>query len=167
MATNRGALYVRNIIFGVEDSVVSTVGLLSGIAASGQVGHAAILLTGFVYILVEGLSMAIGSYISEESVQEYMRDLQPTERVPVVGAIVMFISFVVAGFVPIIPYLITTGTLALTLSIVLSLVLLGVVAYIHARVVRLPVLGRVLRIVLLGGAAIGLGIVVGRAFGIS
>ena len=51
------AVYIRNFIFGVEDSLVSTAGLLSGIAATGM-SRPAILLTGIVLIFVEAFSMA-------------------------------------------------------------------------------------------------------------
>ena len=52
--------YFRNFIFGVEDSLVSTVGLLSGVAIAG-VPSRTILLTGVVLILVEAFSMAAGA----------------------------------------------------------------------------------------------------------
>ncbi len=63
-------VYLRNFVFGVEDSLVSTVGLLSGVAAAG-VETKTIVLTGVVLIIVEALSMAVGSYLSEYSVEEY------------------------------------------------------------------------------------------------
>jgi hypothetical protein len=40
-------LYVRNIVFGISDSLVSTVGLLSGIDVSGT-SRQIIILTGIV-----------------------------------------------------------------------------------------------------------------------
>ena len=46
------AEYLRAFVFGVEDSVASTVGLLSGIAIAG-VARETILLTGAILILVE------------------------------------------------------------------------------------------------------------------
>ena len=57
--------YLRNFIFGVEDSLVSTVGLLAGVAAGG-VSSAVILTTGLVLIEVEGFSMGLGSFLTEE-----------------------------------------------------------------------------------------------------
>jgi VIT1/CCC1 family predicted Fe2+/Mn2+ transporter len=51
-------IYLRNFIFGVEDSLVSTVGLLSGVAVAG-VASRTILLTGVVLIFVEAFSMAV------------------------------------------------------------------------------------------------------------
>ena len=62
-------MFLRNTVFGVEDSLVSTVGLLSGIAATGSVSKSFILLTGIVYISVEAFSMAVGSFLSEEFVE--------------------------------------------------------------------------------------------------
>ena len=55
------ALYLRNFIFGVEDSLVSTVGLLSGVAVA-NVDQATIFLTGMVLIFVEAFSMGVGSF---------------------------------------------------------------------------------------------------------
>jgi len=72
---NTLAVYVRNFVFGVEDSLVSTVGLLSGIASAGA-STATIFLTGTVLIFVEAFSMAVGSYLSEESVEEYEKAIK-------------------------------------------------------------------------------------------
>ena len=49
------ALYIRNFVFGVEDSLASTVGLLSGIATAG-VNASTIVVTGAVLIFVEAFS---------------------------------------------------------------------------------------------------------------
>ncbi len=61
--------YLRNFIFGVEDSLVSTVGLLAGVAAA-EISAQAILTTGLVLIVVEGFSMGIGSFLTEETTEE-------------------------------------------------------------------------------------------------
>ena len=61
------SMIVRNFTFGVEDSLVSTVGLLAGIAFAG-VNAGTVVLTGAVLIFVEGFSMAVGSLLSEQSV---------------------------------------------------------------------------------------------------
>src|SRR3989338_4103836 len=50
--SQRTIVYIRNLIFGVEDSLVSTVDLLSGVAAAG-VPRSVIFLTGVVLIFVE------------------------------------------------------------------------------------------------------------------
>lgn len=165
MAT-RSSLYMRNIIFGIEDSLAATVGLLSGIAAE-HVPYQTILLTGFVYIFVEAFSMGIGSFLSEESAQEYEEKRTVTSMRAASGGVVMFISCVVAGFIPILPYLVLPFEYAMPGSIVLSLLVLALLGYAQARLSKKPIWPRVLRIVLLGGTAILVGIVVGKIFGVA
>jgi VIT1/CCC1 family predicted Fe2+/Mn2+ transporter len=94
-ARARSSLYLRNIIFGVEDSLVSTVGLLSGIAVE-HVSSPTILLTGFVYITVEAFSMSVGSFLSEESAEEVAAGKSVAPLMPALGAFIMFGSFFVA-----------------------------------------------------------------------
>ncbi|KND47291.1 MAG: putative membrane protein [Parcubacteria bacterium C7867-004] len=160
------SLYVRNIIFGIEDSLVSTVGLLSGIAVV-NVPHRIILATGLILIFVEGVSMAIGSFLSEESVEEYESGMAAKVLQPMLGAFAMFLSYVIAGFIPLAPYLISTGDTAFYWSIGLSVLALAVVGFVQAKISKVPAFSRTVRMVLLGGFAIGIGILVGRLFGIT
>lgn len=60
-----GAL-VREVVFGMEDGMVSTLGALTGIA-TGSNNHFFVVLSGFVIISVESISMAVGSYLSSKS----------------------------------------------------------------------------------------------------
>jgi VIT1/CCC1 family predicted Fe2+/Mn2+ transporter len=159
-------VYVRNVVFGVEDSLVSTVGLLSGIAAESQ-SHAAILSTGVIYICVEALSMAVGSFLSEESAQEIAGKGPGKIRRAAAGGAVMLVSFVVAGFVPIFPYLLATGTVALAWSVALSLALLFVLGFAPVSATRTGRLLHGVRMAILGGAAIVVGVIVGSIFHVS
>ena len=93
------ATYFRNFVFGVEDSLVSTVGLLSGIAIAG-VAQKTIFLTGIVLIFVEGFSMAAGSFLSEASAEEYSARQNVSPRHSALAGVVMFVSYFVAGFIP-------------------------------------------------------------------
>jgi VIT1/CCC1 family predicted Fe2+/Mn2+ transporter len=163
-AVKRGGLYIRNIIFGIEDSLAATVGLLSGIAAE-QVPHETILLTGFIYIFVEAFSMAIGSFLSEESAQEYEDRRTVTSARAALGGLSMFVACIAGGFVPLIPYLAFPAASALGLSILFSLAMLGVLGFVQARLSARSIWPRVLRMVLLGGTAIAVGVLVGKVFG--
>src|SRR3990167_3716167 len=121
-------VYFRNFIFGVEDSLVSTVGLLSGIATGG-VGREGILLTGVVLILVEAFSMAVGSFLTESSVEEYSH-IEDRKSRPFWGGIVMFVSYLVAGFIPLTPHIFLRGTTAIYTSIIASLIALFILGLI-------------------------------------
>ena len=60
---------IREVVFGLEDSFVSTMGAVSGIAV-GSGDMRAVLLAGIVLVAVEALSMAAGSYLSSKAATE-------------------------------------------------------------------------------------------------
>ena len=62
MRSTNNTSYYRNFVFGVEDSLVSTVGLLSGISIAG-VTNKTIIMTGVILIFVEAVSMGAGSFL--------------------------------------------------------------------------------------------------------
>lgn len=161
--SSRAPLYIRNFIFGVEDSLVSTVGLLSGLA-SQQVPHGTLLLTGVVYIFVEGFSMAVGSFLSEESAEEYASKRRISNRLPILGSIIMFASFIFAGLVPIVPYLMFEGSEAIYASVGFSLAVLFCLGFVGSRGRTIKLWRRGLRMLVLGGLAIAIGIIVGKFF---
>lgn len=154
------AAFVRNFIFGVEDSLVSTVGLVSGIAAGG-VPRPTILLSGMVLIAVEALSMGVGSILSETSAQEFIYKRDGHAKASAIGGVIMFISYFFAGFVPLAPYLVLDISDAFPLSIAASLIALFVLGYVGARAFNAPVFKNALRMLLLGGLAIVAGMAIG------
>ena len=158
MKTN--ALYLRSIIFGINDSLVSTVGFLAGVSVAG-VPTKTIILTGIIYTLVESFSMAMGDFLSEESAEEYISQSNVKDRPSIISAIFMFISCVLASLIPLTPYILFPAGTALPASIVLSVAALFIVGMISARFSRLPVLWRGVRMALLGGATIILGVAIG------
>lgn len=154
-------LYVRNVIFGVEDSLVSTVGLLAGIALGG-VSQRAVILTGVVLIFVEAFSMGIGSLLSEHSVEEYEAGHEVSLRRGSKGAAAMLFSYLGAGLVPLLPYAFFSGNAAVGVSIIASLAALFMLGAMSGRFFKINIVRQGLEMLLLGGAAIAVGIVVGQ-----
>lgn len=156
----KSGVILRNFIFGVEDSLVSTVGLLSGVAVTGATKEV-IFLTGAILILVEALSMAVGSFLSEESAEEYNR-VPVSRRNTVSGSLTMFVSYIVSGFIPLFPYLIFPTDIALVVSIVFSLIALFLLGIISAHMGRKRYIKKAFEMVFLGGITIIAGVLVGN-----
>ncbi len=154
------ALYLRTVVFGITDSLVSTVGLLAGIDVAGA-SHRVLALTGIIYAFVEAFSMAVGNFLSEESAEEYTSRADVADGPSVLAAGAMFISFVLAALIPLVPYLIFTTWVALGVSVAVSTLTLFIVGMISARLAGLPLVWRGARMALLGGAAIALGVAIG------
>lgn len=157
-----GAELVRNFVFGVEDSLVSTVGLVSGIAVAA-VPRGTILLTGMTLIFVEAFSMGVGAFLSEEAANDY----SARGRHAGAGlwpALIMFATYFIVGLIPLAPYVILPSTEALVVSVALTLASLfgfGVLAGLW--IGRHP-LRRATEMLALGGGAVLIGMVVGAVF---
>ena len=152
---------IRNLVFGVEDGLVSTLGFVSGIAAV-HIGNETLLLTGIVLIFAEAFSMAAGSFLTAESVRDFKAKRGRSYVSSVLGAVVMFFAYIGAGSLVLAPYFVAWPGPALGISIAVSLTALFLLGVFSARAARVPALARGLRAVLVGGAAIGIGIVVAR-----
>ena len=70
---------LRDAVFGTQDGLISTLGALTGIAAGTQSADA-VVVAGFVIVVVESLSMAAGSYLSSKSQREYLERLLHEEE---------------------------------------------------------------------------------------
>lgn len=160
---DRPTSYIRNFVFGVEDSLVSTVGLLSGIAVAGTMEHT-IVLAGIVLISVEAFSMGAGSLLSEHSA----REISLKQEVPIGGslksALIMFFSYFFAGFIPLAPYIFMNVSSAFPTSIGASLVTLLLLGTLSGKVAGISPLRPALQMLFIGGAAIALGTFVGFLF---
>lgn len=70
----------REFVFGIQDGLISTVGLLSGISAATQ-DPWTVAITGIAAGLTGGLSMATGSYLSSKTEKEiFEKELLDQER---------------------------------------------------------------------------------------
>ena len=122
--------YFRNMIFGAEDSLVSTVGLLFGITAVAGFSKEQIFATGLIAIAVEATSMGAGSFLSESSTNEVHGDQAQS---PVIDGIIMFFAYFFAGFIPLAPYLLLEIEVARYVSVAITIVALFVLGYIPAK----------------------------------
>lgn len=70
---------IREIVFGAEDGMVSTLGALTGIAI-GTSSHFTVILVGLVIVAVESTGMSVGSFLSNKSVKEINQRKLDEER---------------------------------------------------------------------------------------
>jgi vacuolar iron transporter family protein len=70
----------REFVFGIQDGLLSTVGLLSGVSAATE-NQAIVLLTGIAAAITGGVSMATGSYLAARTEREiFEKELFDQER---------------------------------------------------------------------------------------
>jgi VIT1/CCC1 family predicted Fe2+/Mn2+ transporter len=64
---------IREVIFGMQDGVLTTLGIVTGVGAA-QPERAMILLTGIVSLIVGTISMGVGEYLGGKSEREVVRN---------------------------------------------------------------------------------------------
>ena len=96
------AYFSRNITYGVIDSIVSTTGVLAGMAFAGIDRHV-IVLTGIILIGTEATSMAFGAAISDEHFEK-TGDGKVDPKRKWSSATVMLLAYALTGAVLLMPY---------------------------------------------------------------
>ncbi len=104
--------FLRDIIFGTHDALLTNIGIITGFAtALGS--HQLILIAVMIDIFISAFAMAFGTYLSRTSESDYLAgqlehethsDLQAVLARPVPASIVMWLSYVVCGIIPLIPF---------------------------------------------------------------
>lgn len=125
------AANIREIVFGLEDSLVSTLGAITGIAVGSKSAYI-VILSGLVLIAAESVSMAAGSYLSSKSATETEEVIHKDHHIehetnPLRGGIIMGVFYVFGGFVPLFPYFFLDIQTALVPSIVVTAIALFLV----------------------------------------
>jgi VIT1/CCC1 family predicted Fe2+/Mn2+ transporter len=99
--------YIRDLVYGASDGIITTFAVAAG-ATGGSLSHTAILIIGAANLAADGLSMAVGNFASiraNESARA-AENLPEEESQPARHAVATFIAFVVAGAIPLAPYLV-------------------------------------------------------------
>jgi len=155
-------VYARSVIFGIEDSLVSTTGLIVGLAVATSDKHV-VIVGGIVAIAVEAISMGAGEYLSEDAIEETSKS-QPGSSDSLKSGGLMFISYLLAGLIPILPIIFFDYPVSIYLSVTFAFIGLFLLGYIKGRVLHTNPIRGALRILIVGGLATILGIIVGIVF---
>ena len=121
-ATATARHYIRDLVYGANDGIITTFAVVAGVAG-GSLSHTAVLVIGAANLAADGLSMAVGNFLSiraNESARE-AEDLPEEEAHPLKHGLATFVAFVVAGAVPLVPYVLGGGRGDFGWSVVLTL----------------------------------------------
>lgn len=116
--------YIREVIYGANDGIITTFAVVAGVAGGG-LPLRVVLIIGAANLFADGLSMAVGNYLSIRSHESVLaaQELPEEEASPLRHAGATFLAFVLAGAVPLWPYMVPLGgvdrfnsSIALTLA---------------------------------------------------
>lgn len=101
--------HLRDMVYGAFDGAVTTFAVVAGVQGAG-LPAAIILILGTANLIADGISMALGNFTGTQAENE-ARALAPEAapegpgRNPATAAAMTFAAFVVAGIVPLLPFI--------------------------------------------------------------
>lgn len=154
--------YLRSSLFGLQDGLVSTTGVVVGISI-GVEDKAIIILASVVAVAVEASSMAAGQYSSEKAVHQIDKSHRHKDDL-IIGAFIMFFSYLLAGSIPIIPMITFNQPEARIFSILFASLGLFTVGFIKGKIVKDKPLKSAFELFAIGSIATAIGLIIGQIF---
>jgi VIT1/CCC1 family predicted Fe2+/Mn2+ transporter len=112
--------YLAEVIYGANDGIVTTFAVVSGVAGAA-LDPSIVLVLGAANLFADGFSMGMSNYLSRRSELDYQRSKRGSDagaatdpepepesadgKSPRRTAFVTFLAFVVAGWAPLVPYI--------------------------------------------------------------
>lgn len=151
--------YLRSVLFGAEDSLISTTGFIVGVGL-GSFNIHIIFLSVLVAILVEGLSMGVGEYLSDDAVED-LDKLKRHRENPLVSGCLLSVSYILAGMIPFSPIIFLPFPISLVFSVLFALISLFLLGYAKGKFLKVSPYRSGFKILIVGGITTVCGIVIG------
>lgn len=117
--------YIAEVIYGANDGIITTFAVVAGVAGAA-LDPTIVLILGSANLFADGFSMGASNYLSQRSTLEYEEAHSNVEegRPPLFTATITFLAFLLAGWTPLLPYIMALefgGFLTETTAFIVSL----------------------------------------------
>ena len=159
------AHHIGDLVFGANDGIITTFAVVSGVQGASLSPRVAIIL-GIANLVADGIAMGAGNYLGMRSEQDYqisMNGVVREGRLHAVGhGAAIFAAFVLAGSVPLLPFLFLSADHTFLTSCIATGVALFVVGSLRTLVTRARWFVSGLEMLLVGSVAAVAAYVVGH-----
>jgi vacuolar iron transporter family protein len=155
--------YLSEFVYGATDGTITTFAIIAG-TIGAQLSPAIVVILGFSNVMADGFSMASSNYLASKS-EKAMGVGNGKE--PLKTALATFVSFILVGSIPVIPFLISIFVPSFAKSeLVVACVATGiafiVIGAIKGHVTNKSMLDSATETFLIGGFAAFIAFYVGR-----
>lgn len=157
--------YIKDIFYGANDGIVTTFAIVTGAVGAG-LDRTVILILGFANLVADGFSMGASNYLGSRSEREVAEENGDAYGKSLAKpAFFTFVSFVLAGSVPLLPYVFGVAGGFFTATLAAGIALFAVGALLGHFVLERGWLAWGLEMLLIGGTAALIAFGIGRFVG--
>ena len=118
--------FLSEFVYGSTDGIITTFSIVAG-SIGGELSRNVVLILGLSNVLSDGYSMGVSRYLSAKT--EIQQGLLKGKE-PITSAIATFISFVIIGLTPIIPFLLKDEKTAQKISLYTALTMFFIIGVV-------------------------------------
>lgn len=100
--------YIGDLVYGANDGIITTFAVVAGVAGA-ELAPVIVVILGVANLIADGFSMATSNYLARKSEKEYLEKTTGVtaelKNHPINNALVTFFAFVIAGAIPLLPYI--------------------------------------------------------------
>ncbi len=163
--------FLRDIIFGINDAVLTNLGIIAGFTVALKDNHY-IILACLIDIFISAFSMSFGTYMSRTSEQDFLETKLTQDNMletkdamghPIMASVMMWISYVISGLITIAPFFFGLNSKnALVFALIIGISIFFVLGLIKGALTKTKIIRSGLEFLAFGTVAAVIGLVVGQ-----
>lgn len=129
------AKYIGDLVYGANDGIITTFAIVAGVAGA-DLAPSVVVILGISNVIADGFSMASSNYLARKSEKDYKQNIGQNEDIdnPIKNALFTFIAFIVAGLVPLLPYIFGMKENVFNYAILSTSLILFIVGSLRAKI---------------------------------
>lgn len=159
--------YIGDLVYGANDGIITTFAVVAGVAGA-ELAPSIVIILGVSNLLGDGFSMAASNYLARKSENDYQK-AKTGEHIeldnPIKNATATFIAFIVAGSIPLVPYILGTNDKLFNQAIIATGIALFIVGSLRTRVSHVKWWRGGLEMLFVGALAASVAYVIGDFLG--
>ena len=124
--------YLAEFVYGGIDGIINTFSIVAG-SEGGNLLRNVIIILGISNVVSDGFSMGVSRYVSSDT--EIKQGLLKNKN-PYTSGFVTFLSFVLVGILPILPFIISKNKNNKYISFIISIIVFTLIGYIKGYVTK-------------------------------
>ena len=154
MNTKFFARYISDLVYGANDGIITTFAVVAGSMGAG-LESSTIVILGLASLVADGFSMGSSNYLSIRSEEQYKEahNEDVTSKNAIAHALATFLAFLLAGILPLIPFLIGIPGDQFTISVIATGASLLFIGALRSLITKQPVFQSAMEMFVVGGIA--------------